>query len=414
MLEMMTSPGLPINPAAADLFINYPSDLLNFPLEFENIRTAQLSQPDIINNNSYGDAVYYGTSLRTHTRNGKTKIVLPTALVHNTINWYHHVLGHAGQERLYKSISQHMYSPGLTDRVAHFVRRCIPCQRYKNPGRGIGHVASHMSTLGLPWEEIAIDTIGPWKIEINNYGTVIFNGFTIIDTTTGLLEIRRATQRNPGGLEAIDALDNAWLMRYPKPARVIFDQGTEFLNADFGGHLISLGIKPVATSVANPQANAILERSHDTIKTAMRTELHENPPITIQNAEQLVDNVFQSAAYAVCCTVHKTLGVSPGAFVFQRDMLLPIPIISDINRIRTRRQLLTDRAGIAENNRRQFHDYHIGDQVVIIIKDPDALSERTTTPYTVTNVHTNGTVSYMKNLNTIARINIRRIKPHFI
>ena len=144
----------------------------------------------------------------------------------------------------------------------------------------------------------------------------------------------------------------------------------------------------------------------------MRTELHENPPVTIQNAEQLVDNVFQSAAYAVRCTVHKTLGVSPGAFVFQRDMLLPIPIIADINRIRTRRQLLTDRAGIAENNRRQFHDYHIGEQMVIIIKDPDALAERTTPPFAIVNVHTNGTVSYLKNQNTIARINIRCIKPY--
>ena len=38
----------------------------------------------------------------------------------------------------------------------------------------------------------------------------------------------------------------------------------------------NLGIKPVSCTVANPQFNAILERLHDTIKTAMRTELHEN------------------------------------------------------------------------------------------------------------------------------------------
>ena len=132
---------------------------------------------------------------------------------------------------------------------------------------------------------ITIDTIGPWRIEIANYGVVIFNGFTIIDTTTGLLIIRLATQHNPSGLEAVDVLDNGWLMRYPKPARCIFDQGTEFLMADFVSHLLLLGIKPVATSVANPQANTILERSHDTIKTAMRTESHENPPTTVQNAE---------------------------------------------------------------------------------------------------------------------------------
>ena len=46
------------------------------------------------------------------------------------------------------------------------------------------HVTPTMSTLGLPWEEISIDTIGPWKIDITNYGTVVFNGFTVINTTT--------------------------------------------------------------------------------------------------------------------------------------------------------------------------------------------------------------------------------------
>ena len=93
-------------------------------------------------------------------------------------------------------------------------------------------------------------------------------------------------------------------------------------------------------------------------------------------------------------------------------MLLPIPVISHINYICIRCQLLTDRARIAENNRRQFHDYHIGEQMVIIIKDPDAFAERATTPFTLVNVHTNGTVSYLKNQNTISWINIRRIKPY--
>ena len=121
---------------------------------------------------------------------------------------------------------------------------------------------------------------------------MVFNGFTIINTTTGLLQIRRATQDTPTGNEAVDALDNAWISRYPLLVRCIFDQRTEFLNTDFSGHLINLGIKPLSTSVANPQANIILEQLYDTIKTAMRTELHKNPPTTIQNVEQLIDNVF--------------------------------------------------------------------------------------------------------------------------
>ena len=62
---------------------------------------------------------------------------------------------------------------------------------------------------------------------------------------------------------------------------------------------MSLGIKPVSCTVANPQSNTILEQLHDTIKTAMRTELHENSPLTFQTAEQLIDSVFQSTSYAI-------------------------------------------------------------------------------------------------------------------
>ena len=193
--------------------------------------------------------------------------------------------------------------------------------------------------------------------------TVTFNAFTIIDTTTGVLEIIRSVQQNPSGQQAVEALNNAWLSRYPKPVRCIFDQGKCFISAEFNGFLVNLGIKPVSCTVVNPQSNAILERSHDTIKTSMRTELHTNPPTNMASAEQLIDNVLSSAQFAVRCTVHKTMGVSPGTLCFNRDMLLPIPIIADVQRIRNRRQLLTDNAAIAENNRCRFHDYHIGGQM---------------------------------------------------
>ena len=41
------------------------------------------------------------------------------------------------------------------------------------------------------------------------------------------------------------------------------------------------------------------------------------------------------------------MGISPGSIVFNKDMLLSIPIIADIQHICNRRQLLTDNAAIA-------------------------------------------------------------------
>ena len=93
-------------------------------------------------------------------------------------------------------------------------------------------------------------------------------------------------------------------------------------------------------------------------------------------------------------------------------MLLSVPIIANIQSICTHRQLLTEVAGIVESNYRQFREYHIGDQKQIMISGPDALQERMGPPFTIVNIHTNSTISYLKNPNTIAQINICRIQNY--
>lgn len=220
---------------------------------------------------------------------------------------------------------------------------------------------------------------------------------------------------NPTGREAVNALDDAWLSRYPRPVRIVYDQGTEYQNIDFESHLVHLGIKPVPTSVKNPQANAILERVHSVMKNAMRTELHANPPANMADADATIDRILASTQYATRCAVHKTFGVSPGAIVFHRDMLLPIPIITDLTNLRERRQSSIDQSALRENRRRRPHEYNVGDQILIIAYAPNAraLDPKATGPFTLTQVHTNGTVSFLRNAEVIERINIRRVKPYF-
>jgi hypothetical protein len=87
-------------------------------------------------------------------------------------------------------------------------------------------------------------------------------------------------------------------------------------------------------TVKNPQANAVCERMHQTIKDSLRTICHSNPPQNVVTAVELVDTVLASASYASRTAVHRTLGVLPGALVFGRDMLLPIPVLTDYNLIR--------------------------------------------------------------------------------
>ena len=49
---------------------------------------------------------------------------------------------------------------------------------------------------------------------------------------------------------------------------------------------------------------------------------------------------LQTAAYAARVTIHSSMKISPGALVFQRDMLLDIPLIADLHLLQQKRQVL--------------------------------------------------------------------------
>jgi transposase InsO family protein len=103
-------------------------------------------------------------------------------------------------------------------------------------------------------------------------GTTIvqqLQALTIIDKGTGWPEFV-ATQSKTSQQVAI-LFDGAWLCRYPRPDRVVFDNGGEFIGAEFQELLASYGIKPVPTTVRNPKSNGVIERVHLTMGDMLRT-----------------------------------------------------------------------------------------------------------------------------------------------
>jgi hypothetical protein len=54
------------------------------------------------------------------------------------------------------------------------------CQKHKLAGHGYG-LLPKLEVLIAPWEEVAIDLIGRWKVRVNGQ-QVEFNALTCIDT----------------------------------------------------------------------------------------------------------------------------------------------------------------------------------------------------------------------------------------
>ena len=98
--------------------------------------------------------------------------------------------------------------------------------------------------------------------------------------------------------------------------------------------------------------------------------------------------------------------------VHQRDMILDIPLVADLELIRQNRQALIDEQLIRANRRRISHDYQPNDEVLILAYKPDKLAPHAIGPFRITAVHTNGTVTIQRNAAVTERINIRRIRPY--
>jgi hypothetical protein len=114
------------------------------------------------------------------------------------------------------------------------------------------------------------------------------------------------------------------------------------MGANFQGILQRFGIKYVSISVCNPQSNKVCERLHQSVGNALRVFLSQATPFNMTNVAKLVDSTLATALHASCATIHRTLGMTPGAIVFNCDMFLNIPLLTDFHLLQTCRQAVID------------------------------------------------------------------------
>ena len=109
----------------------------------------------------------------------------------------------------------------------------------------------------IPWETINIDLVCPYTVtdKLGNDRTLL--AMTCVDPATGWIEISEIPEKSSARISHI--FNSTWLARYPRPKKVIFDNGNKF-KKDFLPLLHDFAIKPTPTTIKNPQANAILER----------------------------------------------------------------------------------------------------------------------------------------------------------
>ena len=199
-------------------------------------------------------------------------------------------------------------------------------EKQENCNKKYGKLPIRNNVASDLFHTVQVDLIGPWKIEIAQANSKVaekeIKAVTIIDVGTLLLEVVPYHDRKSVSIANI--FDQEWLCRYPRPAQVIHDNGSEFIRAEFQEMLHSFDITPVPTTVKNPQANLVIERVHLNMGDHCRMEKFK-----FDTWEEQTRTVFSSIVWAIRYTLHSIVAYTPGQLAFNRDMLMRTKVVLD-------------------------------------------------------------------------------------
>ena len=210
----------------------------------------------------------------------KNKIYIPEALQLRVIEWYHEYLCHPGETRTEETIRRTMTWPNLREQVRSFCKTCKQCQKCKKIRKQYGHLPAKKYINLLPWQRVDVDCIGPYTVRIPGKKYEL-RAMTMIDPATRWFEVVQII--SPTAKECMEAFNNTWLCRYPRPTYVGYDNGSEWKQV-FKEMCKNYGISPKTSTEYNPQSNSTIERVHLTLGNMLRAfeleeqELNENDP----------------------------------------------------------------------------------------------------------------------------------------
>jgi hypothetical protein len=232
-----------------------------------------------------------------------------------------------------------------TTHNSEYVQSCLICQKNKRKIKKHGLLPpKEAEAESEPWDRMCIDLIGPYTIN-KKKKNLICKCVTMIDPTTGWFEIHQYDDKR--SITVANIAEQEWFSRYPWPTQITYDRGSEFIGADFQKMIKNdYGIKGKPITVRNPQANAIVERVHQTIGNIVRTFELENNYL---DEEDPWKRILSATAFAVRSTFHTTLRKSPDQLVFGRDMILSIKHVATWELIQQRKQTI-----INKNNKKRM------------------------------------------------------------
>jgi hypothetical protein len=363
-------------------------------------------------------------------KNGK--LIIFASLQCRAVAWYHRYLQHPGHSHLEETMRSVMYWKGMHTTIQRYVKSCRSCQVNKRHSLNYGHIPPKFG-IATPSRALCVDLVGPYTLKGKDGSSIDFMCLAMINPATSWFKIVelptvRVAVSKAGKDKKATCLDytkdaeifdktsaqisnlvyKCLFSRYPHCHYMIYNKRSEF-KLHFRALCKTYGIKRKPTSIKNPIANAILKCIHAVFTNMLRTAKLDMAESV--NASD-IDIFLADAAWTICSTHHTLLKASPGAAIFGQDMLFDIPFIVDWRKIGEHRQELTDLNTVHENKGRIDYDYKVAQK--ILVRNKGILCKNQSIwqkgPWTITTVHTNGTITIQRRSKE-ERLNIRRVKP---
>ena len=102
-----------------------------------------------------------------------------------------------------------------------------------------------------------------------------------------------------------------WLSRYPRPMKIMYDQGSEFICHEFRKSLIEIqyGITAKPSTSVNSTSSEILELIHPVLGNLVR---NFNITQTYVDEDDPYSGILDAASFATCSKTNRLKGYSQG------------------------------------------------------------------------------------------------------
>ena len=138
------------------------------------------------------------------------------------MKWYHTYLLHPGLDKTEAMINQYLYWPDIREAVQNEITGYYTCQHTKRSTTKNGKLPAKLAEE-TSWNKLCVYIIGPYRIRINGKMPLILKPVTMIDPITGWFEVTQQTKKKEMANENL--VETTWLVRYPWPVEIMYEQG---------------------------------------------------------------------------------------------------------------------------------------------------------------------------------------------